>query len=135
MDVTIRQSDDLESSGTELVGKLSKISSDQLTQLFGAPHYQNCDKVKTLWELTIVWRDQFGQEEQVVVTVYDFKDSDLFLNEFHVGGHGYVAFDCARAMLSDKTANPDQMLTENVKAQLMEIGAVYFPHLLGDNHA
>ena len=132
MNVTIRQSESKEVNNTHRVGAVP-IRYEILKKSFGVPHYRHsCDKVKAEWNFTISWIDNGMEVADSVVTIYDYYNSDRLRGEFHIGGHNGMALEVAFALLDDDNVTPDNILTDKVKAKLMEIGEVNFPHIWED---
>tara|TARA_Y100000592_G_scaffold85607_1_gene137845 strand:- start:199 stop:612 length:414 start_codon:yes stop_codon:yes gene_type:complete len=132
MEVTIRQSESKEINGTHRIGVVP-IRYSVLKKTFGVPHYRHsCDKVKAEWNFTISWIDNGMEVADSVVTIYDYYNSDRLRGEFHIGGHNGMALEVAFALLDDDNVTPDNILTDKVKAKLMEIGEVNFPHIWED---
>ena len=135
MDVTIRQSESKEINGAKRVGDVP-IVFNALKNKFGQPHDRNVDgKIKFEWNLTIEWINNGLVVADCVVRIYDYYNCDVLFGEFNIGGHNGMALDVAYALLDDDHVTPDNILTDKVKAKLMEIGEVNFPHIWEDCNA
>ena len=135
MKVAIRKSENGEVHMSSRMGVLP-IRYHNLEKIFGKPHYRHsCEKIKTEWNFTISWIDNGIEVAKSVVTLYDYYDSDRLRGEFHIGGHNGIALEVAYALLDDVNSTPDNILTDKVKAKLMEIGKINFPHIWEDCNA
>ena len=135
MKVAIRKSENGEVHMSSRMGVLP-IRYHNLEKIFGKPHDRNIDEtIKTKWHFTISWIDNGMEVADSVVTLYDYYDSDRLRGEFYIGGHNGIALEVAYALLDDVNSTPENILTDKVKAMLMEIGKINFPHIWEDCNA
>ena len=88
-------------NGTSLMGGI-KTDYATLVEKFGEPTFEgDLDKATVEWTIEFLTKDEFGDEDYIPATIYDWKVDNTPMGEYawHVGGFNMYAVDMVEEAL------------------------------------
>ena len=85
--ISVENSEAVNASGTARRGVITT-TYGRLVEKFGPPTYKGGDKTTAEWKLSFYVEDDYGEEDYVTATIYDWKMDSTPIGEhdWHIGG-------------------------------------------------